>query len=234
MLGVVGARSGSKSIPNKNIKPLLGKPLMAWIIEAAKKSRYISRLIVSTDSPKYAEIAKKYGAEVPFLRPRELARDYSLDVEYLTHAVKWLEKNNSWKADIILRLTPTSPLCKPEFIDRCVELLLENKNADSARTVTPAQHHPYKTWKEENGYLKPLLTKEITGFDVPGELPRQLFPTVYVHSDPVAVRYDALINKKNMGRKTRFHIISSEDAVDIDNEIDYLLAETILKKRLRQ
>src|SRR3989338_8656060 len=104
ILGIVGARSGSKNISNKNIKLLAGKPLMAWIIEAAKKSRYINRLILSTDSPEYAEVGKKYGAEVPFLRPAELAQDSVPDFDFLYHAATWMRDNAGFQADIILRL----------------------------------------------------------------------------------------------------------------------------------
>src|SRR3989344_5094030 len=93
ILGVVGARSGSKSVPDKNIKLLLGKPLMAWIIEAAKNSKYINRLILSTDSEKFARLGKKLGIEVPFIRPGKYATDDANDISYLTHTVAWLEKH---------------------------------------------------------------------------------------------------------------------------------------------
>src|SRR3989344_1952415 len=117
ILGVVGARSGSKSIPDKNIRPLLGKPLLGWIIEAAKRSKYLSRLILSTDSEKYAEIGRGFGAEAPFFRPAEISGDSADDISYLSHAVDWLRNNEKWKADIILRLPPTTPLCTTESID---------------------------------------------------------------------------------------------------------------------
>ena len=100
VLGVVGARSGSKSIPHKNIKPLLGKPLMAWIIEAAKASKYTTRLILSTDSPEYAEVGKKYGAEIPFLRPAELAKDSVPDFDFLYHAATWMRDNAGFQDEI--------------------------------------------------------------------------------------------------------------------------------------
>ena len=144
VLAVIGARSGSKSIPDKNIKPLLGKPLMGWIIEAAKKAKTVSRVVLSTDSETYAEVGRQFGAETPFIRPADIAHDKAIDIEYLTHATKWLEDNEGWKPDIILRLPATSPLCTPEFIDRCVELLMEDPNATSARTVTDTSKHPYK------------------------------------------------------------------------------------------
>lgn len=232
ILGVVGARSGSKSIPNKNIKPLLGKPLMAWIIEAAKKSKYITRLILSADSPQYAEIGRQYGAEASFLRPAELASDTASDIDYLTHAVAWLEKNENWKADIILRLPPTTPLCKTESIDACIELLLNDPKATSSRTIAPASKHPYKLWKIEGDELKPFIPKELTGFEEPSNMPRQLFVPAYAHIDVIAVRYDTLMKEHLLtGKKIRYHILKKEDAIDIDTENDFLLVEILLKKR---
>lgn len=234
ILGVVGARSGSKSIPHKNIRPLFGKPLMAWIIEAAKKSKYNMRLILSTDSLEYAKIGKKYGAEVSFLRPAELANDAASDIDYLSHAVDWLEKNEGWKADIILRLPPTSPLCKTESIDACIKLLLNDSETTSARTVAIAPKHPYKLWRIEGELLLPFLSKEITGLAEPSAHARQFYNAeAFAHIDVIAVRYDTLMKDRLLtGRRTRYHKIPKLDAVDIDSEIDFLVAESLLKKRL--
>lgn len=233
VLGVVGARSGSRSIPHKNIRPLLGKPLLAWIIEAAKQSKYINRLIISTDSQEYAKIAKQYGAEAPFMRPANLAEDHVPDFDYLYHAAVWLADHDGWKADIILRLPPTTPLCRPEHIDACVELLLNDPSADSSRTVTPVSKHPYKLWREHNGYIEPFLTSEFTGFKDAHNIPRQAFPKAFQHVDVIALRWNTLVEQKSMaGEKVRYHIIPKEDAVDIDSELDFQVAELLLKRRV--
>lgn len=233
VLGIVGARSGSKSIPHKNIKPLLGKPLMAWIIEAAKKSKYVTRLVLSTDSEEYAAIGRTYGAETPFLRPAELANDSASDIDFLTHTVDWLEKNESWAPDIILRLPPTTPLCATTSIDACIELLMNDPEATSARTITPAPKHPYKLWKIEGDHLVPFIPKELTGYDEPSNMPRQAFPPAYAHVDVIAVRRDTLMKEKLLtGKKTRYHKLAKLDAVDIDTEIDFMVAELLLKRRL--
>lgn len=232
ILGIVGARSGSKSIPNKNIRPLLGRPLMAWIIETAKKSEFITRLILSTDSAEYAEIGKKYGAETPFLRPTELANDSASDIDFLTHATGWLEKHEQWKADIILRLPPTTPLCTPASIDACIKLLLDNPEATSSRTITSAPKHPYKLWKTDGNTLVPFIPKELTGFDEPSNMPRQSLPPAFAHVDVIAVRHDTLMNDRLLtGKKVLFHKLAKVDAIDIDTETDFLLAEILLKKR---
>lgn len=235
ILGVVGARSGSKSIPNKNIKPLAGKPLMAWIIEAAKKSKYITRLIVSTDSIKYAKIGKKYGAEVPFIRPKKYATDRADDIGYLTHAVSWLEKYENYKPDIILRLPPTNPLCKTATIDTCVELLISDPKATSARSIKEAPKHPYKLWRIEGYELKPFIDKKLTGFDEPSNVARQLLPPAYTHVDVIAVRYNTLMHDHLLtGKRVRYYLINKDEAIDIDSEVDFLLAEILLARRLKR
>lgn len=238
ILGVVGARSGSKSIKDKNIKPLLGKPLMAWVIAAAKKSEYLTRLILSTDSEKYAKIGKKLGIEVPFLRPKKYATDSADDISYLTHAVKWLEKNDSWKADIIVRLIPTTPLIRSESIDACIKLLIDDTKATSARTIKPAPKHPYKLWRIEGDELKPfihrkamLIDKELTGFSEPSNAPRQSLPPAYAHVDVIAVRCDTLMRDKLLtGKRIRYHMLDKE-SLDIDTEADFLMAELLLRKK---
>lgn len=236
ILGIVGARSGSKSVPHKNIRPLLGKPLMGWIIEAAKKSRHVSRVICSTDSEDYARIARAHGAETPFLRPAEFATDTASDMDFLTHAVRWLEENEKWKADIILRLPPTTPLCKTETIDACIELLLNDHTATSARAIATASKHPYKLWQIKGEELIPFIPKEITGHAEPSGMARQFFaPAAYAHIDVIAVRYDTLMKESLLtGTRTRYHMLDKKDAIDIDTENDFLLTEIILKKRISQ
>lgn len=231
VLAVIGARSGSKSIPYKNIYPLGGKPLMAWVIETAKQSRYISRLVVSTDSEEFAKIANLYGAQTPFLRPKEISDDNADDISYLTHATKWLEENEKWQADIILRLPPTTPFCKTESIDSCIELLLNDPSATSARTIKPAPKHPYKLWRVENDELKPFILKEVTGLKEPSNAPRQSFPPAFAHVDVIAVRYSTLIHEGLLtGRRVRFHMLGKDDAIDIDTLNDLSFAEMLIRK----
>lgn len=233
VLGVVGARSGSKSIPYKNIYPLAGKPLMAWIIESAKRSKLVSRLIVSTDSEEYAKIAKLYGAEVPFLRPKEISDDNADDISYLQHTTKWLEENEGWKADIILRLPPTTPFCKSESIDACIQLLIDDLTATSSRTIKSAPKHPYKLWRIEGEELKPFIPKEVTGLKEPSNAPRQSFPPAFAHVDVIAVRYNILMKDGLLtGKRVRYVMLDKNDALDIDNPHDILLAELLLQKKL--
>ncbi|MDD5948268.1 MAG: acylneuraminate cytidylyltransferase family protein, partial [Lachnospiraceae bacterium] len=176
ILAVIPARSGSKSVPDKNIRDIGGKPMLAYSIEHAQKSHYINRVIVSTDSEKYAGIAKKYGAEVPFLRPAEYATDTALDYDVFRHALKWLREEEGYEPELVVQLRPTYPIRRIEDIDTMVERMLAEPLADSIRTIAPAKEIPYKMWrKEESGRLMPLLT------DIPEcyNMPRQQLPKVY-------------------------------------------------------
>ena len=135
ILGIIPARGGSKGIPGKNIKMIAGKPLIEWTIEAAKKSKLLTRVIVSTDDEKIAEVAKQYGAEVPFLRPKDIAQDLSTDVEFLIHALDWLKANQGYEPEIIVRLPPTSPLRTAAHIDEGIKKLMDTPEADAVRPI---------------------------------------------------------------------------------------------------
>jgi N-acylneuraminate cytidylyltransferase len=233
VLGVIGARSGSKTIPDKNIKPLLGKPLFAWIAEAGKASTSISRLIMSTDSREYAKLANEHGVETPFLRPAELSTDRVPDFDYLYHAATWLKEHEGWQADIIVRLPPTNPLCTSEHIDACVDLLVNDPRADSSRTITVASKHPYKLWRKDGEYIEPFLPESYTGLKDAHNLPRQSFPQAYQHVDVIALRWSTLVEQQAMaGERVRYHEIPKHEAVDIDTEVDFFVAEALLKRRV--
>jgi len=157
IVSIICARGGSKGIPQKNIQPLLGKPLIAYTILAAKDSKYIDRIIVSTDDEEIVEVAKKYGAEVPFLRPRELSDDTSAVEPALLHAIEWLKKNENYIVDIVVYLQVTDIFRQKYFIDTVVEWLIEDDNLDSAFIGHPT-HKKY--WSIlGNGYKR--ITNEI-------------------------------------------------------------------------
>lgn len=233
-IAIIGARSGSKGFKDKNLRPLLGKPLMAWIIEAAKKAKLVDRVLVSTDSPKYVEIAKNYGAEVPFLRPAEISQDTSHDLEYLTHALNWLKEKENYIPDIVFKVSASS-LFKSEYFNKCIEMLIKNPELDSVRPIQVSPKHPYKMWKIEEKYLKPFLPKEFTGFDEPFNQPRQILPKVYIHTGVIALRCKTIMEMNSLaGKKIGYFEVPKGDALDIDSELDLILAEILLKKRLSQ
>ena len=236
IIAIIPARGGSKGIPGKNIKPLSGKPLIVWTIEAAQGSKHVTRTIVSTDDEKIAEVARSLGVEVPFIRPADIAQDLSTDVEFLTHALNWLKEHEGYEPDIVLRLPPTSPLRTSAHIDEGIEKLLNTPEADAVRPIIEAPKHPYKMWKiaKDGIFLEPFLNKEFTGFDEPHNLPRQLFPKVYLHTGAMDVmrRRTILDQKSTSGKKLGFFFMDEESSVNIDHPIDFEIADYILSKRL--
>lgn len=157
ILGIIGIRSKSQGIKNKNIKLLLGKPLVSWIISEAKKSKYINRLLVSTDSKEYASIVNSYGAETPFLRPHQLSTNYSPEFDYIKHALDFLKKNENYEPDIIVRLMATIPMQTVEDIDNAIDIIVNDEEATSAVVIAEARQHPLKALKlvdDERGSKK--------------------------------------------------------------------------------
>lgn len=234
VLAVIQARAGSKGVPGKNIRPLLGKPLMAWMIAAALRARRIDRLILSTDSPEYARIGRSLGVEVPFLRPKEWATDSATDLQVMTHALQWLREEEGYEPDVAVRLQPTNPTFPTELIDRGIEMLLAESEADSLRPVTPAPKHPFKMWQwsEEECWITPFVPAEKTGFTEPYNMSRHLLPPVWVQvgaleavRSPVIVRQRSMAGKKILGLRVENPLWT----VNIDTEMDFLLAEQALK-----
>lgn len=236
VLGIIPARGGSKSIPRKNIKLLCGKPLIAWSIEEAKKSRLLTRIIVSTDDLGIADVARQYGCEVPFLRPAEFAQDLSTDVEFLLHALDFLREKEGYNPEIVLRLPPTSPLRTATHIDEGIEKLIATPDADAVRPICEAPKHPYKLWKitEDKKFLEPFLPESFTGFHEAYNLPRQLFPKAYIHTGAMdVIRTRTLREQKSTsGKKLAYFFMAPEDSVNIDHPIDFEIAEFLMQKRL--
>ena len=178
IIAIIPARAGSKSVPHKNIRMIGGKPMLAHSIDHALASGYINRVIVSTDSEEYAEIARTYGAEVPFIRPAEYATDTALDYDVFYHALTWLSEQEGYRPDLVVQLRPTYPVRKVQDIDNMIEELLRYPEADSIRSMARATEIPYKMWlkeKEESHLIKPLITTIPECYN----MPRQALPQVY-------------------------------------------------------
>jgi N-acylneuraminate cytidylyltransferase/CMP-N,N'-diacetyllegionaminic acid synthase len=233
VMGIVGIRSGSKGVPDKNIKLLSGKPLVGWILEAAKKSKYINRLIVSTDSQKYADIATSFGADVPCLRPKNIANDNSQEFEYVKHMVEWLKKNEDYRPDIVVRMMATSPLQSFDDIDAVVEKLISEERADSAVVISEARQHPEKALKiiyDEEGVGKLVTYYSESGQEVT-PIARQSYTPAYFRANVIACRTRVIFDTNSLtGDLVRFHIISQERAIDIDSDIDFYIAENLNSK----
>lgn len=227
VLGVITARSGSKGIKDKNIKILDGKPLIYYTIKVAQKSKLISDFIVSTDSDKYIKIARNYGANTPFIRPKELATDECPHAPVLQHALNFMEKSKNCKYDYIVNLQPTSPFRTVEDLDTTIKKTIDF-NAESGVSVVKVENsiHPIKYKKIENGFILPYSIEE------PSEgVRRQDLPEAYKRDGAVYVtRRDILLNEsKIFGEKTIAHIVDSERSIDIDTLKDWYLAEYMIR-----
>lgn len=228
LLALIPARSGSKTIPDKNIRLISGKPLLVYSIEHALYSKLINRTIVSTDSPVYAEIARKFGAEVPFLRPSEISQDTSTDLEAFQHALKWLHENENYVPDICVHLRPTYPIRNIEDIDAAIRILIENPGIDSVRSVTPANNTPYKMWFMGNDNLLSSVVK--TEIKDAYNLPRQLLPQSYIQNACIDVVRTRIITELYSMTGSNIFGYVMEKNFDIDTEQHLEAAEKYLEQ----
>ncbi len=218
-------------MPDKNILPLLGHPLIAYSIRASLACPLINRTIVSTDSESIAAIARQYGAEVPFMRPAELALDFSTDIEVFTHALQWLRDNEKYLPDTILHLRPTSPIRFLPDIEKCIRALQANPSADSLRAVTPSPITPFKMWwlKGDDLPMEPLLTAE--NIKEPYNEPRQKLPQTYWQTGTLdMMRRQTLLDKKSMtGEFVLPYVIDNRYVADIDDQDSFDRAAAIIR-----
>lgn len=230
VLGFIMARGGSKGVPRKNIRLLMGKPLVGYTIESAKGSKYIDRLIISTDDQEIADVAKFFGAEVPFLRPKELAQDTTRDFPVFQHALEWLRNKENYKPDFIVHLKPTYPFRKSAEIDKAIEMLAANPKADSVWTVARTSDPPYKMFHiEEDGFLKPVIT--VQGEKEAYNWGRQQLPKTYLHRGQVDVaRYETVMQKNSISGENILSYPLEGEVVDINEPIDWEIAENLMSK----
>jgi N-acylneuraminate cytidylyltransferase len=220
VLAIIPARGGSKGISKKNIKLLAGKPLIAWTIEEAKKSKYIDRLILSSEDEEIIKVAKEWGCEVPFIRPAELAKDDTPGIEPVLHALNTLKEQYKY----VVLLQPTSPLRLVDDIDGCIEACISSK-ALSCISVTEVNQHPHWMYTiNASGCLSPVIqrTKE--------NHCRQDLPRVYVLNGAVYVAESILLKNKCsfLTAETKAYVMSKERSLDIDEDIDLKLCEILM------
>lgn len=232
IMGIVGARAGSKGLPGKNIRALAGKPLLAHAIEAAGRCRHVNRVLLSTDSEEYAAIGRRHGADAPFLRPAEHATDTAIELGYIRHALSWLDENEGYRPDIVVRLCPTTPLVRPADVDRCLELLMEDAEAHSAILMSPAREHPRKAVKIAADGVHAVSYISERGRDV-APSNRQSYAEPFNRQGlPVASRWDTVMKMDSQtGDLVRFLIVPAATAFDIDTEDDFLHIEALLADR---
>jgi len=229
-LGVITARGGSKRLPAKNVLDFAGKPLIGWTIEAALKSRYIDELIVSTEDIEIAEISKSYGANVPFMRPKELSSDDVHPAEAVMHAVRYFTSEEKREFDYVLMLQPTSPLRNEDDIDKAIEFILSMK-ADAVVSVCQAEHSPlsYNTLPESlsmNNFLRDDLKVKMS----------QDLPTYYRVNGAIYIsKTKRLLEEATFFLKDNIFafLMDVKKSVDIDSLFDFELAEILMQTNMR-
>jgi CMP-N-acetylneuraminic acid synthetase len=229
VLCLIPARGGSKGVARKNLRPLAGKPLIAYSIEHALSSRFITRTIVSTDDREIAEVARDFGAEVPFLRPAEIAADTSTDLEVFEHALTWLSEAESYVPDICVHLRPTCPIRRVEEIDRIIEILRHKPEIDSVRSIVPSPETPFKMWfRGADGLLSNVMQTSIKDAH---SLPRQVLPEVFLQNASIdAIRTRTITKSGSMTGRTIYGYLT-ETFFDIDTETDLLKAEEYMLRQ---
>lgn len=228
--GWVFARGGSKGLPRKNVLPLCGKPLIAYAVEVAAKSKYISEMFVSTDDREIADAAAEYGAKVPFLRPAELAQDNTPERLAWRHAIEWNRSQSEYpRMDILVSLPATAPLRTVEEVDQAIELYLKGE-ADTVIAVSKSARHPAfnMVYMDESGYTQTILSKyeKFVSNRQSYQTAYDITTAVYVTSPDFVLQVDRYLD----GR-TQAITIPEEDGIDIDTPLDFKVAEMIMRER---
>lgn len=226
-LGLIPARGGSKGIPGKNVRPLFGKPLIAYTIEAAARARCISRIVVSTDDPAVAQTASVWGAEAPFIRPAELGLDTTPMLPVMQHAVRSLEAGGSYY-DLICLLQPTSPMRTPDDIDACIDLL-QDTGADTVISVLPVpdRHNPHWVFEPDGAGGLRLSTGEATPIPRRQDLP----PAWHREGSIYVVRRDVLMDRNTLyGSKIAGYVMDAARSVNIDEPADWDAAVSLMAR----
>ncbi len=229
VLALIPARGGSKGIPRKNIRDFAGYPLIAWSIAAARQAQTVTRVLVSTDDEEIAAVARAFGAETPFLRPAELARDDTTDLPVFEHALDWLAEHEDYHPEVVVQLRPTSPIRPRGLVDEAVRLLRAHPDADCVRGVVPSAQNPFKMWRVDgpDRPMRPLLSLE--GVAEPYNAPRQSLPPTYWQTGHIdAIRAASIRQKHSLTGEVVYPlIIDPRYTVDIDNLQDWARYEAL-------
>lgn len=222
-VAIIPARSGSKSIKDKNLSNLGGYPLLAYSIVAAKLAKGINRVLISTDSEHYAEIGRQYGAEVPFLRPTELSGDTSTDRDFMLHAMQWVQENEGQLPEYWVHLRPTTPLRDPAHMDSAIQMLINRLVATALRSAHVAPESPFKWFRRNESGFFTALTSDDTSLDK-YNLPRQSYPKVYIPDGYVDIVKSTFV--MNSGQFHGDRVLGYESPycseVDSQDELDLL------------
>ena len=230
-IALIPARSGSKRLPHKNIAMLSGHPLIAYTIASAQQSGIFGRVIVSTDNEEYAEIARYYGADTPFMRPSKLSQDKSPDIEWVQHALQWLgEQGEFYDAFSLLR--PTSPARKPETIQRAWRQFSRQESADSLRAVELCSQHPGKMWIVKDDRMHPLMPMIADGMTPYHSTQYAALPKVYVQNASLEIAWSrtALDKGSIAGEVITPFLTVNEEGYDVNSVHDWQLLEKLVER----
>lgn len=231
---IIPARGGSKGVPGKNIKLLNDQPLIAYSIKASTQCKYISRTIVSTDSEEISSISRQFGAEIPFIRPSEISKDSSTDLEFVIHALNWFKQFDNTVPDYIVHLRPTTPLRDIEIVNKSIEMYLSQEGFTALRSVHEMSESAYKTFEIDNNTLKTVFTK-FSQLDASNNV-RQSFPKTYSANGYVDILDCKYIMKNNRihGDNVMSYITPVVTEVDTYDDFDLLEYEINKKQNIYQ
>jgi CMP-N-acetylneuraminic acid synthetase len=227
ILAIIPARCASKGVPKKNIKLLNGVPLIGYSIKSAKESNYINKIIVSTDCKETQKIAQTFGIEVPFLRPKELATDKSLDIEFVKHTLEWLQVHENYVADMIVLLRPTTPIRESDIVDDAIKQMLSSQESSSLRSSHKSPESPFKWFKIKNGLYTPIH-EDYTLADT--NKPRQSFESIYIPNGYVDILKPQTISKYNDIYGDKILSFVTEVSYEIDTMEDFSYIEYLAMK----
>ena len=223
VVAIIPARSGSKSVKDKNIITLSGFPMISYSIAAAKLSKFISRVIVSTDSIKYAEIVKKFGAEAPFIRPSEIATDQSGDIDFFKHLIHYLNEHEGYCPKYFVHLRPTTPLRKPDIIDKAIEKILDLEDYTALRSGHKAPESPLKWFKmgDKNQFISIMNSTDHNEYS---NLPKESFEDIYIPNGYVDIVKSTQISETNTLHGNKVFGFETSPCIEIDSEseLDYI------------
>lgn len=228
IVALIPARAGSKGVPHKNIKPLGGRPLIEWSIKACLKSQLIDRVIVSTDSPEYAELAIELGAEAPFLRPSEISADRSTDYDFIVHALDWLAANGG-EPQHVVHIRPTTPYRNPALVDEAIKAFRSEPRATALRSAHEMSESAYKTFEiAPAGQLK-RLGSDSTALDAANNA-RQQFPATYQANGYVDVLSSRFIRTNGLIHGDWVMPFITPTVIEVDTLDDFAHLEFLLDR----
>lgn len=232
ILALIPARGGSKGIPRKNLLRVGGKPLIWYAIDQAKRSRLITRVVVSTDDAEIAAVARESGAEVPFIRPAEFAQDMSPDIDVFRHALLWLREHEGYRPDLVVHLRPTGPVRRVALIDDAIATVQAHPEADSLRALSPSPLTPFKMWFRSGEFIEPVVVAE--GVPDSHSMARQLLPQAFWQNGYVdIVRPRTVLEMNSMAGKRVLPFVVTDPIYELDYVDDVPALEEALARLAR-